>query len=275
MSGGDEAGTGGPAGEAGPAGRAPDFGRTASDYALHRAGFPVELVDRLAAYRIAARGARVVDLGTGTGSLARLFAGRGCVVTGVDIAAELLEQARRLDREAGVEVAYGRAPAAATGLPDAEFDVVSAGQCWHWFDRPAAAREVARLLVDGGRVVIAHFDWLPIEDNVVAATEEIILSYTPTWPFAGRAGLYPQWLTDLQTAGFTGIETFSFDLAVPYSHEAWVGRVRASAPVSGTLDADGVRSCSEELTEMLYERFAEDPLSVPHRLWAVVANAPT
>jgi len=246
----DEAGKGGPAGEAGPAGCAPDFGRTASDYALHRAGFPVELIDRLAARGIAAPGARVVDLGTGTGSLARLFAGRGCIVTGVDIAAALLAQARRLDREAGVEVAYVQAPAEATGLPDGEFDVVSAGQCWHWFDRPAAAREVARLLVDGGRVVIAHFDWLPIEGNVVAATEEIILSYTPTWPFAGRAGLYPQWL------------------------EAWVGRVRASAPVSGTLDEDGVRSCSDELTKMLHERFAEDPLSVPHRLWAVVANAP-
>lgn len=103
-------------------------------------------------------------------------------------------------------------------------------------------------------MVIAHFDWLPIPGNVVAATEEIILRYTPRWPFADRAGLYPQWLVDLQTAGFTGIETFSFDVTVSYSHEAWVGRVRASAPIAGTLDADGVRACSTELTAMLHER---------------------
>jgi SAM-dependent methyltransferase len=167
-----------------------------------------------------------------------------------------------------------QAPAEATGLPGGAFDVVSAGQCWHWFDRPAAAREVARLLVDGGRAVIPHFDWLPIADNVVAATEQIILRYTPTWPFAGRAGLYPQWLVDLQTAGFTGIETFSCDVDVPYTHDAWVGRVRASAPVAGTLDEDGVAACSSELTAMLRERFPEDPLSVPHRLWAVTAVAP-
>jgi SAM-dependent methyltransferase len=263
------------AGDARPAGCSPDFGRTASDYATHRAGFPPELLDRLAAHGVAPPGARVVDLGTGTGSLARLFAGRGCAVTGVDIAAPLLEQARRLDRDAGVEVTYVQAPAETTGLPAGEFDVVSAGQCWHWFDRPAAAREVARLLADGGRAVIAHFDWLPIPGNVVDATERIILSHTPTWPFAGRAGLYPQWLVDLQSAGFSAIETFSFDVDVPYSHEAWVGRVRASAPVSGTLDADGVAACSHELTAMLRERFAgEDPLAVPHRLWAVVANAP-
>ena len=82
--------------------RSPDFARTASDYARHRAGFPPRLLDELTARGIARSGARVADLGTGTGSLARLFAQRGFAVTGVDIAAPLLEQAARLDREAGV-----------------------------------------------------------------------------------------------------------------------------------------------------------------------------
>ena len=108
---------------------------------------------------------------------------------------------------------------------------------------------------------------------MVAATEEIILRYTPSWPFADRDGLYPQWLVDLQTASFTEIETFSFDVMVSYSHEAWVGRVRASAPIAGTLDADGVGACSKELAAMLHECFAEDPLAVPHRVWAVTARA--
>ncbi len=254
--------------------RPPDFGLTASDYARHRAGFPAELMDRLSDRGIARAGARVVDLGTGTGSLARLFAQRGCDVTGVDIAESPIEQAQRLDREAGVEIDYVERPAEATELPSGAFDVVSAGQCWHWFDRPAAAREVARLLVSDGAVVIAHFDWLPIPGNVVAATEEIILRHSPRWPYANRAGLYPQWLTDLQTAGFKQIETFSFDVMAPYSHEAWVGRVRASAPIAGTLDADAVRASSEELTAMLDHRFAEDPLAVPHRVWAVTARGP-
>jgi ubiquinone/menaquinone biosynthesis C-methylase UbiE len=259
---------------AGAVGFTADFGRTASDYALHRAGFPPQLLDVLVARQVLRPGARVVDLGTGTGSLARLFASRGCAVTGVDIAAPLLQQARRLDRERGVEVAYAQAPAEATGLPSAAFDLVSAGQCWHWFDRAAAAREVTRLLVPGGRAVIAHFDWIPIPGNVVAATEEIILRYTPTWPFAGRAGLYPQWLMDLQSAGFSEIETFSFDLDVSYTHAAWVGRVRASAPISGTLEEDRVAACSQELTALLRERFAADPLAVPHRLWALTAQRP-
>lgn len=259
----------------------PDFARTADDYARHRAGFPPELLDRLAARGLPRAGARVVDLGTGTGSLARLFAQHGCEVTGVDIAARLLEQARGLDRKAGVEIDYVKASAEATGLPDGAFDVVSVGQCWHWFDRPAAAREVARLLTDGGSVVIAHLDWLAITGNVVEATQEIILRYTPPgdpahgpWRYAHGTGVYPQWLTDLQDAGFVGIETFSFDVQVPYSHEAWVGRIRASAPIAGTLDDDGVRACSQELATMLAELFPEDPLTIPHRVWAVTAQAP-
>jgi hypothetical protein len=86
--------------------------------------------------------------------------------------------------------------------------------------------------------------------------------------------VYPQWLVDLQSAGFTGIETFSFDVQVPYSHEGWVGRIRASAPIAGTLDDDGVRACSQELTAMLAGHFPESPLSIPHRVWAVTAQAP-
>jgi SAM-dependent methyltransferase len=263
------------------ASRSPDFARAAADYARHRAGFPAELIDRLAVRGIARAGARVVDLGTGTGSFARLFAQHDCVVTGVDIAQPLLEQARRLDREAGVEIEYVEAPAEATGLPDGAFDVISAGQCWHWFDRPAAAREVKRLLTVDGTVVIAHFDWLALPSGAVEATQEIILRYTPPgdpshgpWRFAHGTGVYPQWLTDLQEAGFTGIETFSIDVQVSYSHEAWVGRVRASGPIAGTLDDADVEACSRELATMLTEQFPEDPLTIPHRAWAVTARAP-
>jgi SAM-dependent methyltransferase len=261
--------------------RPPDFGPTAADYARHRAGFPPRLLDELVTRGIAPPAAHVADLGTGTGSLARLFAERGFAVTGVDIAGPLLEQAARLDREAGVRIAYVQAAAEATGLPGGTFDVVSAGQCWHWFDRPAAAREIARLLTSDGSCVIAHFDWLATPGGVVQATQEIILHYTPPddpahgpWPFSKGTGVYPQWLTDLQGAGFTGIETFSFDVQVPYSHESWVGRIRASAPIAGTLDAEGVRACSRELSAMLVERFPADPLVIPHRTWAVTARAP-
>src|SRR5687768_16851183 len=137
-----------------------DFGKTAKDYGRHRAGFPDSFFDRLASLGIGKSGQRVLDVGTGTGTVARGLALRGCQVTCRDTADALLYEARRLDAEAGVETRYVVASAEASGLPAEAFDGGTAGQCGHWFDRPRAASEARRLLVPEGRLVIAHFHWL-------------------------------------------------------------------------------------------------------------------
>lgn len=251
-----------------------DFGKTAEDYAAHRVGFPKTLFDRLAALGIGRSGQRLLDLGTGTGTLARGFARRGVSVVGVDPAEPLLQEARRLSHEEGVQVEYLVGQAEDVNSPDGSFDVVTAGQCWHWFDRPAAAAECARVLAPGGALVICHFDWLPRLENVVAVTEELILGHNPEWSFGGGLGMYPQWTLDVAEAEFVGIETFSFDVAVPYSHEAWRGRIRASAGVAASLPPDAVASFDHELAVLLARDFPSEPLSVPHRVWVLVARAP-
>ncbi|MCC6558934.1 MAG: class I SAM-dependent methyltransferase [Polyangiaceae bacterium] len=256
-----------------------DFGRTADDYARHRAGFPEPLFDRLAARGIGRPGQRAVDLGTGTGSLGRGLARRGAAVTGVDIAAPLVEQARALDRAAGISTQYVLAPAERTGLDAGAYDVVAAGPCWHWFDRAAAALEARRLLAPGGRLVIAHFDWIAYPGNVVEATEALIDRHNPRQPkphvrFANGTGIYATWLLDAVMAGFVGVETFSFDLDVPYSHEAWRGRIRASQGVGAMLPDAEVTAFDAEHAAILQERFPASPLQVPHRVFAVVCSAP-
>jgi hypothetical protein len=63
---------------------------------------------------------------------------RGCEVTGLDRSPELLAAARELDVATGAGVRYVEALAEKLPFPDASFDVVCAGQCWHWFDRASA-----------------------------------------------------------------------------------------------------------------------------------------
>jgi len=250
-----------------------DFGKTAGDYAQFRAGFPDALFERLAERGVGLPGQSLLDLGTGTGTLARGFARRGACVSALDPAQALLGEARTLDRQAGVHVQYLVARAEQLPLTDRCFDVVTAGQCWHWFDRRVVLTQVARLLRPLGRLVIAHFDWIPLAGNVAQRTEMLIEQYNPAWHFGGGTGLYPQWLPDLGEAGFQEIETLSFDLAVPYSHEGWRGRIRASAGVSATLSAEVVERFDHDLATLLQAQFP-DPLSVPHRVFAILARPP-
>lgn len=252
----------------------PDFGRTAADYAQHRAGFPGSFFERLSAFGVGGGEQRVVDLGTGTGTLARGFARRGCHVVGIDPSPAMLEQARLLGESERVAVVYRVASAEATGLPDEYADVVSAGQCWHWFDRPSAALEARRVLKRTGALVIAHLDWLPLRANVVELTERLILTHNPAWRMAGGCGIHPQWLTDVAEAGFTDIESFSYDLVIPYTHEGWRGRIRASAGVSASLPAEAVAVFDAELQALLQQRFPAPNLEVLHRVFAVVSRSP-
>lgn len=251
-----------------------DFGLTALDYARHRAGFPDAFFDRLAGMSIACPGRSALDLGTGTGTVARGLALRGFDVVGLDRAQPMLEQARQLDKAAGVSVRYIMARAEETGLESASFDLVTAGQCWHWFDRARATGEVFRLLRPGGRLVVAHFDWIPLPGNIAGATERLMKHHNPEWKLAGGLGLYPLWPRDMAVGGFTGIETFSFDLDVPYSHEAWRGRIRASAAIGAALAPERVASFDTDLKNMLEDKFPQQPLMVLHRVFAAIGVRP-
>lgn len=248
-----------------------NFGKAAGDYGTYRAGFPESLFDRLAEFNIGLPDHTVIDLGTGTGTLARGFALTGCKVIGVDPDPQMLGVAKELDHENKVSITYVEAKAESTCLDSGAADVVTAGQCWHWFDRPRVIAEVIRLLKPRGKLVIAYFDWLPLTGNVVEATEELIMRYNPDWHLSGGLGMYPQWLPGLSEAGMQNIQTFSYDMDVRYTPEAWRGRIRASAGVAA-LDAGSARKFDADLMELLSMRFPSSVLALPHRVFAIVAE---
>jgi len=251
-----------------------DFGAVADDYARYRPGFPDVLFDRLAGCGVGTRDQAIVDVGTGTGNLARGFARRGARVIGIDPDERLLAQARRLDATAGVSVDYRVGRAEALPLPDGSADVVTAGQCWHWFDAPLAAREFHRLVRPGGRVAVAYFDWLLHPGNVVEATERLILEHNPSWELAGGNGFHTEPLPHLHAAGFGPVETFSADIDVPYTHEGWRGRIRSCSGAGAALPRERADALDAALARLLAASYPDEPLRIPYRVFAIVAARP-
>ncbi len=248
-----------------------DYGLAAEDYGAHRQGFPPEFFARLHAMRVGVSGQRLLDLGTGTGLLAREFARRGCLVTGVDFSASLLAVAQRANAGEVVRPRYLRGRAETTNLPGASFDIVAAATSWHLFNRAAAAREARRLLAPGGRLLIAHLDWHTAPGSVAAATLRLMGRYGPE-AAVPSSFIYPDWAQDLVAAGFSAWEVFGFTIPLHYTPAAWRGRVRASqrgAPAMAPAELDRFDA---SLGRMLARRFPGPLLSVDHRVFAVVAR---
>jgi len=151
-----------------------------------------------------------------------------------------------------------------------------AAQCWHWFDRPRAAAEARRLLVAAGApLVIAHLDWISdrgVVDDTVALIEAHRGSPIPA-TIPDHQGFYPLWPADLRDAGFTDLEYAGFDHDLVYTHEAWRGRIRASAGVGATMAPDAVRRFDGALAQLLASRYP-DPVPVLHRVFTVIARVP-
>ena len=78
----------------------------------------------------------------------------------------------------------------------------------------------------------------------------------------------------MSRAGFVDLESFSFDVSLRYSHEDWLGRIRASTGVGASLPPDAVERFDAAHREMLARDFPEQPLQVPHRVFAVFGRAP-
>ncbi len=259
-------------GEQVPARPRVDFGKAAADYGRWRQGFPPEFFTRLERLGLGLRGQRLLDLGTGTGLLARAFARRGCQVTGLDLSAGLLAEAREADRDAGLSIDYIQAPAEASGLAAGYFDVISAATCWHWFDRPKAAAEARRLLRPEGRLLIADLDWHLRPGNVIDKTIQTIRRHSPARPSTTRNVFqYPVWAEELTSSGFDDWESFAFTTQLSYSQEAWRGRIRASAAVGPVMNPATLARFDEDLARTLSADFPEEPLRVDHRVFALAA----
>jgi SAM-dependent methyltransferase len=153
---------------------AESFGNQAERYDRTRPDYPQELIDRILDRR---QGVDVVCAGCGTGIDARQFAAAGCRVTGVEVD----ERMARFARSTGLEVEVG---AFENWDPRGrKFDVVAAGQAWHWIDPVKGAQTAAELLRPGG-VLAVYWNVHHLPAAIAEAQGEAFLRVMPDCPFS-------------------------------------------------------------------------------------------
>lgn len=122
--------------------RARSFESIGEEYDRYRPGFP----GRAAEIVVPDRVATALDLGAGTGKFTGLLVARATQVIAIEPSAPMLAVlARTLPT---VDARPGTAES--IPVPDGSVDAVSVAQAFHWFDRDAAAAEIARTLVPHG-----------------------------------------------------------------------------------------------------------------------------
>ena len=161
-----------------------DWGRTSEDYAAYRDIYPEEFYRRIVERGLCTNGQKILDVGTGTGVLPRNMHVYGGVWVGVDISDEQISQAKMLSQGMGIE--YRVAPAEELDCPDESFDVVTACQCFWYFDHQRSAPLFRRLLKPGGKLLVLYLAWLPFEDEIAGASEQLVRKFNPLWSGAGE-----------------------------------------------------------------------------------------
>lgn len=137
------------------AARSRSFESVAADYERHRPDYPEEAVRWTAEQLGLGPGARVLDVGAGTGKLTRGLVAAGFEVAAVEPGAPMVAELR----EAVPEADAHEAPAEAIPLPDEAVQAAFAGQAYHWFDRGRALPELHRVIAPGGGLALLWNWW--------------------------------------------------------------------------------------------------------------------
>ncbi len=204
---------------------AESFGAEAERYERTRPSYPAAMVEAILA---ATSGREVLDVGAGTGISARPFVDAGCRVLGVEPDERMAQLARSKGLQVEVATFEEWDPAGRT------FDLVIAGQAWHWVDPVLGAARTAEVLSPGGRVAL-FWNAMAYPPDFAEGFSGVYRRVLPEFPFfqagapTGAASYGP--LSDRaadglrQTGTFTEPEQWQFDWGRAYTTAEWLDTV--------------------------------------------------
>ena len=243
-----------------------DFGKTSKDYAKFRDIYPQEFYNKIIERKLCVYGQTVLDIGTGTGVLPRNMYQYGAIWIGTDISEKQIEQAIILSK--GMNIDYYTMSAEDLQFPDNSFDVITACQCFWYFDHEQIMPKIYRMLKPNGRILVLYMAWLPFEDRIANASEMLVLKYSPDWSGAGET-IHPIFIPECYKERFELVYHEEYPINVHFTRRSWNGRMKACRGIGASLSEDEINAWEQEHTKLLSE-IAPDEFDILH--YAAIAE---
>lgn len=237
-----------------------DWGKTSLDYAKFRDIYPQEFYQKIIDRNLCIDGQVVLDLGTGTGVLPRNMYRYGAKWIAADISENQIEQAKILSKDMNIE--YYAVSTEDIDFPDNSFDVITACQCFFYFDHETVVPKLWRMLKSGGRILILYMAWLPFEDKIAGASENLVLKYNPDWSGAGET-MHQIYIPDCYKEKFELAYHEEYTLQVPFTRESWNGRIKACRGIGASLTDQEIAMWEQEHRKLL-EEIAPEEFDILH-----------
>jgi SAM-dependent methyltransferase len=154
------------------------FNAVADLYDAARPSYPDQLFDDVVEEARLARGARILEVGSGTGKATEGFARRGFAILAIEPGAQMIAAARKALGQFGnvsfVETTFEK------WEPDGgPFGVVAAAQSWHWIDPTVSFAKAAKVLGPNGVLAVFGNVTMDLPEPFESAFAEIYQRHIP------------------------------------------------------------------------------------------------
>ncbi len=225
-----------------------DWGKTSSDYAKFRDIYPQIFYEKITQRKLCIHGQTILDLGTGTGVFPRNMYSYGAKWIATDISENQIAQAKTLSKKMAID--YYTVPTEKLDFPADSFDVITACQCFWYFNHDQVMPKLFRMLKPNGSILILYLAWLPFEDRIAQASENLVLKYNPTWSGAGET-IHPIEIPSCYDKKFERIYHEEYRVKIPFTQESWHGRMKTCRGIGASLTAQKIANWEYEHQKLL------------------------
>jgi ubiquinone/menaquinone biosynthesis C-methylase UbiE len=252
--------------------RGRSFDAWADEYDKYRPTYPLALFAQIARELDLPQTPHVADLGAGTGRASVAMASIGWRVTAIEPGGPMLDVLRARATDEGLPIDSVQASAEATELESASFDLATVAQAFHWFDKPAALTEIARIVRPGGGVALFWNVRDEARSPFVADYHRLLERFGGAaegkYLQAGRASGRSSTREALEAAdGFDAPELHELRHELPATANGFIGMAFTASYIRA-LDPDVQDRFRAETLELLarHGHRGDEPFAVPYRI---------